>query len=53
MADVYVPNAWPAAVAPPDSQDWEATATAFPVKFFCSRDLTVLDALGPSSVTPA
>ena len=29
MADVYLPNAWPAAVAPPGSDDWEPTAIAF------------------------
>jgi hypothetical protein len=26
VADVYVPSGWPDAVAPPGSEDWEATA---------------------------
>jgi hypothetical protein len=32
----YVPPGWPDAVVPPGSQDWEASAAAFPVKFICS-----------------
>jgi|SRR5579875_785557 hypothetical protein len=29
MADVYVPPGWPQAVAPPGTDDWEATAVAW------------------------
>ena len=32
----YIPPAWPSAVSPPGSEDWEGSAVAFPVKFFCS-----------------
>jgi hypothetical protein len=38
MRDVYLPTDWPEAVAPPGSQDWEASAVEFPVKFICSAD---------------
>jgi hypothetical protein len=27
---------WPDAVSPPGSEDWEASAADFPVKFICS-----------------
>lgn len=33
---VYVPPGWPDEVAPPGSEEWEASAAAFPVKFICS-----------------
>ena len=36
MADVYLTAGWPEAVKPPGSEDWEASAVAFPVKFICS-----------------
>lgn len=29
MADVYLPNAWPAGVAAPGSEDWEASAASW------------------------
>jgi len=38
MGEAYLPAGWPEAVAPPGSQDWEASATAFPGKFLCSLD---------------
>lgn len=37
MGDVYLPAGWPEAVTSPGSQDWEASAVAFPVKFICSE----------------
>jgi hypothetical protein len=42
----------PDAVSPPGSEDWEASAGAFPVKFICSGD-PVFSALGRRHVTPA
>jgi hypothetical protein len=35
---VYLPQDWPAEVSPPGSEDFEASAVAFPVKFICSAD---------------
>ena len=29
MADVYLPPGWPPGVAPPGTEDWEATAVEF------------------------
>jgi hypothetical protein len=33
---VYLPQHRPAEVRPPGSEDFEASAVAFPVKFICS-----------------
>jgi hypothetical protein len=53
MADVYLPPGWPPGVAPPGTDDWEATAVEFPVKSFCSTDPQFLTLLGRPYVTPA
>jgi hypothetical protein len=34
----YLPQDWPEAVRPPGSEDFEASAVAFPVKFICLID---------------
>jgi hypothetical protein len=37
----YLPQDWPEAVRPPGSEDFEASAVAFPVKFNCSTPSSV------------
>jgi hypothetical protein len=35
---VYLPHDWPAEVFPPGSEDFEASAVAFPGKLSCSKN---------------
>jgi len=46
MGEAYLPAGWPETVAPPGSQDWEASAVAFPVKFICSDQRSVNELAG-------
>ena len=38
---VRMPSGWPTEVRPPGTEDWEATAVAFPVKLICSETVLV------------